>query len=314
MGQRRRAPPGAGSGQHPSQDTGASEPPERGDRPEEHESAVAHRPVPAKVGGHRFADIGGQGEAVTPPPLPPHRQLSGPPVDVLQPHGHDLAAAQAQAGQQQQDGVVAPADALGSVAAAHYGGHVLGVDRPGQRGIPAGDGEDGPLQRDRGHPDEAQVAEERAQRRDGLAAGRETATHAHLGRERRDVVGAQLIEGDDGATPMLGDEQAGDVHIEACRALDQAALAPQVGAELLQEPLRLILGCRRRDRFERLDPGEVGDEGRQGLRGPEIGGPPLAPRFKERPDGRRRHGLDVQPLIVEPATQVREQVEVLLDG
>ena len=60
-----------------------------------------------EVGGQGFADVGGQRQAVVLASLAPHLQLAGPPIDVIEFQGDDLARPQPQAGQQEDDGAIA---------------------------------------------------------------------------------------------------------------------------------------------------------------------------------------------------------------
>jgi hypothetical protein len=73
------------------------------------------------------------------PALGVHRDLPRPPVDISQLEAHDLAAAQTEAGQQDQHGVVPAPDRGPAITADQQAVHVGSADGPGQRRIPSSD-------------------------------------------------------------------------------------------------------------------------------------------------------------------------------
>lgn len=105
----------------------------RGERAEEHLAAPGVRAPVVKVRDERFADLVPQRQPLSRRTLAANRQLTGVPVDVVQPEGRDLARAQAKARRQREDREVASADRRGAVAAVKQPGHLLRLERPRQR-------------------------------------------------------------------------------------------------------------------------------------------------------------------------------------
>ena len=96
-------------------DRAAVQPLARRGHPQEHRPALAPRPT-AKIGHDRLADIDRQRQLVIAAALAAHEQQPAAPVDVIEPDRGDLAGAQPQPRQQQQDRVVAPADQPAPIA------------------------------------------------------------------------------------------------------------------------------------------------------------------------------------------------------
>ena len=85
-------------------------------------------PLVQNVVGNRFAHVDRQRHAVMKPLLAADRDLAGTPVDVVEPDRGDLLAAQAEPGQQKQDGAVA---APGRAFAVHGGDQTANL--PGRK-------------------------------------------------------------------------------------------------------------------------------------------------------------------------------------
>ena len=65
-----------------------------------------------EVGGQGLADVGGQRKAGVLASLAPHLQLAGPPIDVIEFQGENLARPQPQAGQKEEDGAITAGGAV----------------------------------------------------------------------------------------------------------------------------------------------------------------------------------------------------------
>jgi len=83
---------------------------------DEHAPRCAARAVGAQVRGERRAHLGWEREAIAKPALAADDDLPLPPAQVVELERHDLARAQAEAGQEQEDGVISASDCRGSVA------------------------------------------------------------------------------------------------------------------------------------------------------------------------------------------------------
>ena len=75
--------------------------------PDEYPTRLTRRTNFTEVASQRRTNVHGQRQSLQSLALAPHDKLPTLPVQIIQSHGHDLAAAQSEPGQQQQDRVVA---------------------------------------------------------------------------------------------------------------------------------------------------------------------------------------------------------------
>jgi hypothetical protein len=102
---------GAGQGAaHDGADgTAVVESPPRCAQADEHLTYGAWRPGIVQVTAEGFADVPRQGQSLDTASFAVDEQLPGVPIQVLQAQGGHLPGAQAQTGQEQHNGVIAPA-------------------------------------------------------------------------------------------------------------------------------------------------------------------------------------------------------------
>jgi hypothetical protein len=169
-----------------------------------------------EVGGQGFADVGGQRQAGVLASLAPHLQLAGPPIDVIELQGEDLARPQPQAGQKEEDGAIAAVGAVVPLASTDdpfdlFGGEVLR-----QFGGP-------PLRHGRDGPGEValRLPAQEEKSKEGAQGG-----HHHLGHggaarasvsqeETRDVAGGQVPDADRPIPEALAEETPGELPVMA---------------------------------------------------------------------------------------------------
>ena len=116
--------------------------------------------------------IAGSGSRSIREPLPRTTNFAGPPVDVLEVQPGDLAAAQPQPGQQQQDHVVAPADRCRAITAIKQQPRLPGRNPARQILPPARDRRHRRRQRCDDYPLRVQKPQQRAQRTTVISADR----------------------------------------------------------------------------------------------------------------------------------------------
>ena len=103
-----------------------SESPMRCTRPHKDAARGTARSIALQVGGHGLADIARQRELTADRSFSAHEQLTGVPIDVVELQSDDFAPAQTQSREQQQDGVIAPADRRGARTRVEHPLHVVG--------------------------------------------------------------------------------------------------------------------------------------------------------------------------------------------
>ena len=109
--------------------TGTSETTDRRSGAEEDSPTNALRPTVSQIGGDRLANLRGQRQVTTLSALPPNAQLPCFPVDVIEFEKRRLTCAQAQASEQEQDGVIAAAQWSGAVDAVQQLPDLIRLDR-----------------------------------------------------------------------------------------------------------------------------------------------------------------------------------------
>jgi len=181
------------------------------------------------------------------PALAVNEQLAGTPVDIIEGERRDLVGPEAELGQQQQDGIVAPPHHCRSVAAVESLLHLSGGQVRWQaREPPAPYRRHATNQRARVEPPIVEVTEKPAQRRTHHFA----CTRAPIPSVASDVANHVLLT--DFAQicftgrAHLAQELADDRKMAGDRPTRQAALCPQIGLELLEDSI--VRGERRRHR------------------------------------------------------------------
>ena len=82
-----------------------------------HPTRFAFGAIRAQIGCESRADIHGQWHPVVQQALAANQDLAGPPIDIIKLEGNDFASAEAEAGEQEKDGVVAASSRCLPVAA-----------------------------------------------------------------------------------------------------------------------------------------------------------------------------------------------------
>ena len=100
----------------PGDAAGAERCPRR-DRPQEHGPRLGARTALREVVSHRLADVDWERHLLHPVALAVHDDLAEVPVDVVEAKARDLPRPQPEAGEEEQDGVVAPPSGVLAVAA-----------------------------------------------------------------------------------------------------------------------------------------------------------------------------------------------------
>jgi hypothetical protein len=134
MGSETAEPRPLAGGSHHLAHTCGSEPTQQGEHPQEHLALGAPGAASAEIGGYRRSDVGRQWQTLLGVPLAPHDDLSSSPLDVIEAEGRDFGGSQPEAGEQHQDGVVAPADRAAPIAAGQQRRYLSGSKTPRQRG------------------------------------------------------------------------------------------------------------------------------------------------------------------------------------
>ena len=105
--------------------------------PEEHPAAGALGSASLDVPGQRFPDVARKRETVLTATLSAHEDLTEAPIDIVEFEPDDFSAAQSEADEEHQDGVIAASQRTATVAAPQQTGHLARLDRPRQvRGPP----------------------------------------------------------------------------------------------------------------------------------------------------------------------------------
>lgn len=222
----------------------------RGLDPHEHAAPLRRGGSPtAQVAGDSLTHVRGQRESLGPVALAPHKNLTGTPVDVVQPQDGDLTGAQPEPGQQQQHRVVASPDCTATVTYSQQTPYLLGFERLWQaRQLPSRHRRDRTGQRRRNPALDVQVVQQRSQR-----------GHDHLRRPIRPDRTRRHHEPDDIACGQPSKIQPVPVapavqelphrsHVACSRRGCQSALDDEEPTKLLQQLLRRIENHRWRRR------------------------------------------------------------------
>jgi hypothetical protein len=86
----------------------------------EHAPRFAWGTIRAQIGCEGLPDIDRQGHPIVQQPLTSNEQLAGSPVNVIELEGHNLSGTEAEAGQQEKDGVIAAAGGGLTIAGAEH--------------------------------------------------------------------------------------------------------------------------------------------------------------------------------------------------
>src|SRR5664280_2202219 len=92
---------------------------DRSNRPEEHVAVVGLGAPAAQIVDHGRPDVARKWEPVLAASFAVHHDLPRPPVDIVETEASDLAGAKTEPSEQEQDGVISPADPSLAVAAGH---------------------------------------------------------------------------------------------------------------------------------------------------------------------------------------------------
>ena len=283
----------------------------------EHVPALAVTAAALQVGGQRLADVDGNRQPVAPAALADHDQLTGTPIDVLKGQGRDLAGAQqSQPRHHRQDRVVASADPRAAIAAGQQPRQLSGRQRPRRLGPTRGDRGHCGRQRQRRVPAQIQEPQQCPQAGDQVAKRPHPAGRRLLEHERADVRGCQPPQPKRVVRERAaaGEERPGHAPVALDGSGGQAAITEQVLLVLRHKAIGRRQ--RRRRRHERRDsqPAQTRQQRRQrALRAP-VNMPARTPVDQVLRDPRRRQFPRVEPALLQPAADMRHQLQLRFHG
>ena len=231
---------------------------------------------------HRLADIRGQRQPIQPVALAPHRQLTGPPVDVVEPQCGHLSRAQTEAHQHGQDREIAPADRTAPVAAAQQRRDHRRVQGLGQRRqLRVRDSRDRRGEVARSDPGDEQEPQQRPQRAEQRLHRPHAAQPRLRQHERGHLRGREIVKVEPVTHGVSRQEPPSDVLMAAHRGRRQTPLDAQIAAIGIEQPIHRALHRRRLARRHPRDLAQVGQQRPQRPDRTPTAAPRASPRAKE---------------------------------
>ena len=247
-------------------------------------------------------------------PLAPHRDLAAVPVEVIECERGRLPRPQAQAGQEREDGEIAPSHRRVPVTAAEQRRHHLLAQAPGQAPASKASRRGNRRRQLAGRvAGQEQEPQQRPQPRDQDLGRRDPAPATLLDDEARHLAGCQVLQVEP-ARPgfALAQEQPGRSQVGTHGALGQTPLAHQIAAVVLHQQLRSRAGRRLRRGGDHAQSAQVAQQRRYPAPGqfPRIA--ISAPRGQELLDPGRGQVRGAKAAAIQPAAQMRKQSHLVL--